>query len=197
LQILTRPVGGLTGTVLLVKVTIVWVARSPPTMLTIAVRAPTSLSTRRLDGLALMPTSCEPVRATSVRVALPTSSWSGRLQPPTGTVTVWVGLPVWLTVTLKFPLRLSPSTLALQTSSHPLGVALLVKVRIVWLDTPPATIATLAVRAAVLDWTSRPDGAAAIAATLKPGRATSVTLAAPVGSVIGRLQPPTGTSMVP
>jgi hypothetical protein len=78
-----------------------------------------------------------------------------------------------------------------------LGVALLVKVRIVWLDTPPATIATLAVRAAVLDWTSRPDRAAAIAATLKPGRATSVTLAVPVGSVIGRLQPPTGTSMVP
>ena len=37
----------------------------------------------------------------------------------------------------------------------------------------------------------------AIASTENPGRATSVTAAVPTGNVIGRLQPPTGTSMVP
>jgi hypothetical protein len=38
------------------------------------------------------------------------------------------------------------------------------------------------VRAAGFDWTSRPDGVVAIASTLKPGRATSVTVAVPTGA---------------
>jgi hypothetical protein len=64
------------------------------------------------------------------------------LHPPTGTVTVRVGLPAWSTVKLNRPVRLPPAGLALQTSSQPLGVALLVKVRMVWFSTPPATMAT-------------------------------------------------------
>jgi hypothetical protein len=119
------------------------------------------------------------------------------LQPPTGTVTVRVGLSVWATVKLNRPVRLSPAGFFLQTSSQPLGFALLVKVRMVWFSTPPAAMVTLAVPPGRSDCTSRVVGMAAIAATLKPGRATSVTLAWPTGRVTGRLQPSTGTSTVP
>jgi hypothetical protein len=100
-------------------------------------------------------------------------------------------------VKLNRPVRLSPAGLALQTSSQPLGVALLVKVTMVWFSTPPATMATLAVRPGRSACASRVDGMASIAPTVKPGRATSVTVAWPTGRVTGRLQPPTGTSIVP
>src|SRR4029453_18556976 len=125
LQILTRPFLGGGGTFLLVKVTIVWLDRLPSTIWTLAVRlARSGVPTRRLLGVAATPTSWAPVRATSVTVAVPADSCSAMLHPPTGTVTVLVGLPAWLDGEVEPPGEAVPRRLGLADLQPALGLRL-------------------------------------------------------------------------
>ena len=147
-----------------------------------------------------MSTSSAPRSATSVTVAGPANSWIGRLQRAdrdrhrlgraAGLADGEVEVPGELVI---------PVGLSLQTSRNPLGVTLLVKVthRLVRRRHrrrsgpspcgPPGSTG------------SRSSGRERRRSSRRCTRdaATSVTVTVPAGSVIGRLQQPTGTSMMP